>query len=804
MNTTSLQARYECAKQKMFCRYYEARLNPQQREAVCTTEGPLLVLAGAGSGKTTVLVRRIVHIIRYGKAYIANTAPIDVDEATVAAFEAAADMPVEQIEEILPAFISDPCPPWAVLAITFTNKAAKEIKERLAAALHDEEVAKEVWAGTFHSVCIRILHRYTAEAGYQPGFTIYDTDDQKRLVTQCMKELKIDDKMLPVRDVMHAIGRSKDRMESPADFAHGGNFRLKQIASVYELYQRRLQEQNALDFDDIIMKTVLLLQNYPEALAHYQRQFRYVLVDEFQDTNCAQLQLTELLSGGRRNLMVVGDDDQSIYRFRGATVENILQFDDHFPDAKVIKLEQNYRSTKRILDAANSIIAHNEARHAKSLWCDAAEGELISVYESENSTAEANYIIEKILDLVVQNKYRYRDIAVLYRLNELSRVLESSLIKAGVPYRVLGGQRFYDRKEIRDMIAYLQVICNFRDNQRLKRIVNEPKRAIGQSTVDAVEALAAAEHCSMYEIMERAALYPALSRSAGKLSAFTDMMSELRSTERSVSDLIQTVCDKTGYSEMLAAEGEPGQERMNHIEELVSAAKEYEARAEAPNLPEFLEEVALVSDVDKYDETADAAVLMTIHSAKGLEFPVVFLSGMEDGVFPGQRNFDHPEDMAEERRLAYVAVTRAKERLVVTHARERLLYGKTNYAKLSRFIREEVDAHLLKRENVSKKFQNEKGSQSTAFVRSGVGKGYTPSAEWNRPAAVSVQTKPRSGAASYGVKRLEAGTRVSHAAFGEGTVQSVKEMGGDYLYEVAFDSGVTKRLMATYAKLKAL
>ncbi len=804
MNISSLKARYECAKQKMFCRYYEARLNPQQREAVCTTEGPLLVLAGAGSGKTTVLVRRIVHIIRYGKAYMAKTAPEDVNEEIVAAMEAAADLPVEQIEEILPAFISEPCPPWAVLAITFTNKAAKEIKERLATALDDEAAAKEVWAGTFHSICIRILHRYTAEAGYQPGFTIYDTDDQKRLVTQCMRELNIDDKMLAVRDVMNTIGRAKDKMETPADFAHGGNFRLKQIAAVYELYQRRLAEQNALDFDDIIMKTVLLLQNNEEARIHYQRQFRYVLVDEFQDTNCAQLQLTELLSGGRRNLMVVGDDDQSIYRFRGATVENILQFDDHFPDAKVIKLEQNYRSTKRILDAANSVIAHNEARHAKALWCDAAEGELISVYEAEHSGAEAAYIIDKILDLVVKEKYRYRDIAVLYRLNELSRVLESAFIKAGVPYRVLGGQRFYDRKEIRDMIAYLQVICNFRDNQRLKRIVNEPKRAIGNNTVEAVEALAVAEHCSMYEIMERAALYPALSRSASKLTAFTDLINDLRSTPRSVSDLIQTVCDKTGYSAMLAAEGEPGQERMNHIEELVSAAKEYESRTETPYLHEFLEEVALVSDVDKYDETADAAVLMTIHSAKGLEFPVVFLAGMEDGVFPGQRNFDHPEDMAEERRLAYVAVTRAKERLMVTHARERLLYGKTNYAKLSRFIREEVDEHLLKRENIVKKKPVLDSGASTGFSQSGTGKGYARSAEWDRPAAVSAQSKSRSGAASYGVKRLEVGTRVLHAAFGEGVIKDVKEMGGDYLYEVAFDSGVTKRLMATYAKLKML
>ncbi len=784
-----------------------------------------MVLAGAGSGKTTVLVQRIVHLIRYGKAYHAKTAPADLNEETVLAMEDVATQSIEVIEEVLPVFISEPCPPWAVLAITFTNKAAKEIRERLSSALQDDEAAASVWAGTFHSVCVRILRRYTKEAGYQEGFTIYDTDDQKRLISQCMKELHIDEKLLSPRDVMSHISRAKDGLTEAKDFEDGGNYRLKQIGEIYRLYEKRLFANNALDFDDIIMRTVFLLQNSDEARAYYQHKFRYVLVDEFQDTNRAQLQLTELLSGGLRNLMVVGDDDQSIYRFRGATVENILQFDAHFPDAKVIKLEQNYRSTKRILEAANDIIAHNEARHDKSLWCDAAEGEPITVYGAPTPMEESSYIIDKCLQLVVEEKYRYRDIAILYRLNELSRTLESSFIKSGIPYRVLGGQRFFDRKEIRDMIAYMQVILNFRDNQRLKRILNEPKRQIGDATAEAVEALAAADACSMYEVMERAATYPVLSRAAARLTSFTDMMNGIRASFSSVSALIGELYTKSGYADMLRAEGEGGQERVRHIEELVSAAREYEERTEAPTLAGFLEEVALVSDVDKYDESADAVVLMTVHSAKGLEFPIVFLAGMEDGVFPGQKNMEFPDELAEERRLAYVAVTRARERLLVTFSKERMLYGQTRYARLSRFIREEVGEHLLRKEYADGAY----GQTDRAQAARGTGFGYggyngyngqygqgaqagvprkplPRSAEWDRTDAVSAAraaAKPRS-ASNYGLVRMEVGCRVSHDAFGKGTIVGVREMGGDYLYEVAFDSGEKKRLMATYARLRAI
>ena len=803
MPDQSLISRYECAKQALFCRYYEARLNPPQRRAVCTTEGPLLVLAGAGSGKTTVLIRRIVHLIRYGQAYSAPTAPQDVDEATVLALEAAADLPSADIETILPAFITKPCPPDCILAITFTNKAAKEIKERLQSALDDEETAKAVWTGTFHSVCLRILRRFSDEAGLGDNFTIYDTDDQKRLISDCIKELKIDEKVLSPRDALSAISRAKDRLQSPEEMLaeNEKNFRMKQIATVYRMYAERLTANNAVDFDDIIVKTVRLLQRSENALKFCQRKFRYVLVDEFQDTNPAQLVLTELLASGSNNLMVVGDDDQSIYRFRGATVENILSFSETFPKATVIKLEQNYRSTKHILAAANSIIAHNEARYAKELWCDAQDGEPITLYRARTAEEEAEYIIRRSVELVVKEKKQYRDIAVLYRLNELSRLLESSFIKSGIPYRVLGGQRFYDRKEIRDILAYLQLVNNTRDNQRLKRIINEPKRQIGATTVDAVEACAERDGCSMFEVMEHVTAYPELSRSAPRLSAFVNMINSFRERELAPSALIPVVFEESGYEAMLRAEGEISRERIDHINELVTAAVEYERRDETPTLAAFLEDVALVSDVDKYDEDANAVVLMTVHSAKGLEFPVVFIAGAEEGIFPGYRAFDHPEELPEERRLAYVAVTRAKERLFVTAAAERLLYGRTTYGELSRFFAKEVRAELIHREYDEKK--------RSAFGDRAVppqNKRYAPqpAAEWNRAAGVSAtQPKPRKTAADFGLHVFKEGDRVRHVVLGTGTVLQAKEMGGDCLYTVRFDSGVEKRLMATYAKLTA-
>ncbi len=791
---STLQERYLAAKRKLFRRYYEIKLNPPQREAVCTEKGPLLVLAGAGSGKTTVLVRRIVHLIRFGDAYGTDFVPYGIGEGEVAALEAAADgaSPAE-IAEILPEFIHDPCPPYAMLAITFTNKAAGEIRERLAAAFDDPTVSAEIWAGTFHSICVKLLRYHVEAAGYKSGFSIYDTDDQKRVVSDAMKALDIDDKFLPIKSVMHEIGNAKNTLTSPAEFEDHGDFRLKQIGKVYREYQKRLEAANALDFDDIIMKTVKLLEENSEIRERYQRKFRYVCIDEYQDTNYAQFRLSELLSGGYRNIMVVGDDDQSIYRFRGATVENILNFDKTYHDAKVIKLEQNYRSTKTVLEAANAVISHNSLRHDKRLWCDGAEGEKITVHRAETQNDEAIWVKDRIMSIVMKQRRRYRDIAILYRMNEMSRSLEGALAKSGIPYRILGGQRFYDRKEIRDMVAYLHIIANPDDNLRLLRIINEPKRKIGEATLSAVASIAEREGLSYSRVIEEASLYPELQKSAARLSEFAALLRSLRAEQTDVATLIRHIYEKSGYAEMLIAEGEVAKTRIDNIGELISAAAEYEKRAEDGTLVGFLEEVALVSDVDKYDENADAVVLMTIHSAKGLEFPIVFLPGLEEGIFPGIQSRDNPEELNEERRLAYVALTRAKEKIYISHTRERMMYGRTAYNPPSRFLKEEIPEALTERDGGAAR-------QSLGGYRSAP----KPSTEarlsgefLRRPANPTAVKRPPSGA----FIRFREGDRIRHAVFGVGQILSVKEMGGDLLYEVAFGGGVIKKLMATYAKL---
>ncbi len=789
------EERYLTAKRALFHRYYGAKLNDCQREAVCTENGPLLVLAGAGSGKTTVLVRRIVHLIRYGDAYSTDFVPSGLTEDTVLALErAAASAPLDTVEEILPEFIHAPCPPRAILAITFTNKAAGEIRDRLAAAFDDPAISSEIWAGTFHSICLRILRVHAAEAGYQPGFSIYDTDDTKRITSEIMKNLEIDEKYLPIKSVLHDISEAKDRLIGPEDFEDHGDFRRRQIAKVYAAYQKRLEEANAMDFDDIIRKTVLLLENHPEIAKRYQDKFRYVCIDEYQDTNYAQFRLSVLLGEGRRNIMVVGDDDQSIYRFRGATVANILNFDKTYPDAKVIKLEQNYRSTKNILAAANAVIAHNSERHDKTLWCAGEEGAKLSLHKCDTQIEEAVYIKEKIMETVVRERRRYRDMAILYRVNEMSRSLEGVLAKSGIPYRICGGQRFYDRKEIRDMIAYLHILANPNDNLRLTRIINEPKRKIGDSTIEAVAAIAAAEGRSMSAVLVDAARYPTLAKSAPRLLAFCELITELMMPTETLAEQINNVFEKTGYHAMLTAEGETGKTRIDNVGELISAAAEYEKRAgEEASLVGFLEEVALVSDVDKYDENADAVVLMTIHSAKGLEFPIVFLPGMEEGIFPGSQVNQDPGELNEERRLAYVAITRAKERIYITHTRERMIYGRTSINPLSRFVREEIPASLIENTTVERAKPAPERRSFSPMSRPEK----TLSQEFLRQ-----PTRPTgSPAATARPTRFAPGTRVRHPLFGAGKILAARDMGGDILYEVAFDSGSTKKLMATYAKL---
>lgn len=794
------KTRYLEAKRRLFDIVYGERLNPEQRQAVFTAKGPLLVLAGAGSGKTTVLVHRVGYLIKYGNAYFDETLPEDLSDGMIAALEAAASESPEVIREILPQFIKDPCPPWAVMAITFTNKAAREIRERLDESFADPAVTQQITAGTFHSVSVRILRRYGERLGYRPGFSIYDTDDKKRLLTMCMKDLGYDEKVLSVKAVANAVSMAKDRLETPEEFSMGADPRERDIRKIYARYQEKLMEFNAVDFDDIIMQTVRLLERDDEARAYYQNRYRYVLVDEYQDTNYAQFVLTKLLSDKYRNLMVVGDDDQSIYRFRGATVENILNFDKTYPDAKVVKLEQNYRSTESILDAANAVISHNGDRHEKKLWSERGRGEKIVLKEAEDQIAEGRYIVDRIIRGVAGGRH-YSDFAVLYRVNEMARSLEGAFTKSGIPYRILGGQRFYDKKEIRDMLAYLSLTDSTDDDLRLKRIINEPKRKIGAATVDAVESIARMNGMSMYTVMSRADEYVALSKSAEKLKGFVSLIDGLRAREMKPSERIEAIFEESGYRTALEAEGFEGEGRIDSVKEFVSAAAEYEARCEEnstePTLSGFLEEVSLVSDVDKYDESADAVVLMTVHSAKGLEFPVVFLAGMEDGVFPGAQNLGEREGMSEERRLAYVAITRAKEMLYITHAKSRMMYGKTAYNPLSVFVREEIPKELIE-EEIPKMPPPRTYSAPAGGVRR-----ETPHLSEEMRRRPDMAPRQRS-AGNFGIEKFAPGTRVLHPLLGEGVILFAKDMGGDVLYGVRFADGTEKKLMATFAKMKKL
>ncbi len=806
-----LKERYLAAKRRLFDKVYGARLNSEQCRAVFTAKGPLLVLAGAGSGKTTVLVNRIVYLIKYGNAYFADEVPEYLNLEMTLALEGAVSLSNEEIESILLDFISEPCPPWSVLAITFTNKAAKEIKDRLKRTFEGEKIPDDIWAGTFHSVCMRILRKYGDRLGYKDGFSIYDTDDKKRMISICMKELEIDEKRLAPRAVANAISMAKDKLLTPDEFEITNDPRTRDIRDIYRLYQKKLTEYNAVDFDDIIMKTVKLLEGDAEVRSYYQNKFKYVLVDEYQDTNYAQFVLTSLLSDKYRNIMVVGDDDQSIYRFRGATIENILNFDKTYPEATVVKLEQNYRSTENILAAANAIIANNDDRHDKKLWCDRGEGERITLREAADQNEEGRYIIEKIMHDVRSGERKYSDFAILYRVNELARSLETTFAKSGMPYRILGSMRFYDRKEIKDIAAYLTIINSPSDDLRLKRIINEPKRKIGGATVDAIEAIAKGEGVSMYSVISRAAEYTALQKSADRLLEFAKLIERIKASHTLPSELINAVFIDTGYRQMLHAEGFEGEGKIANVNELISAAVEYERRCNEnstePTLHGFLEEIALVSEVDKYDESADAVVLMTVHAAKGLEFPVVFLSGMEDGIFPSQQNMSEPAEMSEERRLAYVAITRAKEKLYITYTKNRTIYGRTNYALLSTFIRNEVPEHLIARD-IPRREPPRASRASFGMGRNQASprmQGPSLSGEFSRRPEISQTAKKgKSGAESFGVELLSVGTRVSHAIFGSGVIVMAKDMHGDVLYEVKFDTGITKKLMATYAKLKKI
>ncbi|MBR4296349.1 MAG: UvrD-helicase domain-containing protein [Clostridia bacterium] len=796
----NLEMRYIAAKRALFDKAYSS-LNEKQREAVFTTERPLLILAGAGSGKTTVLVKRIAFIIKYGNAYYSENVPRGLSEDQLRSLEAASELSIEEIEQLLPVFIESPCPPWQVLAITFTNKAANEIKARLASAFSaDTTIASDIWAGTFHSICMRILRKYGDRIGFTQGFTIYDTDDAKKLISSCMKRLNIDEKVLPIKTVMNEISRAKDKLITPEMFLAevGSDYRLKKISDIYTEYQKQLSGANALDFDDIIMQTVRILEEDREVCSYYQNRFKYVCVDEYQDTNRAQFVLTSLLSGGSRNLMVVGDDDQSIYKFRGATIENILDFDRTYSDAKVIKLEQNYRSTQNILDAANEVIKNNKGRKGKNLWTAKGEGEKIQLSRLDDQNLEARYIIDTVNRMVSRGDKSYKDFAVLYRVNAQSNNIERAFAKSGMPYRVLGGIRFSDRKEIKDIVAYLQLINNHSDRERLLRIINEPKRKIGPKAIECIIDIAEAERCSLFEVIKNADRYIALANYKTKLSEFAALIEDLTelSGKVSIDVLTKEVLERSGYRQMLVDAGEEEAERLENLEEFISNVIEYQQNNEEPTLTGFLEETALVADVDRYDETADAVVLMTIHSAKGLEFPIVFLPGLEDGIFPGMQSIFDPSELEEERRLAYVALTRAKERLFITHAKCRLLYGRTQYNPRSRFV-DEIPQTLIDD-------ATEQGIVANQFASVSQFYGTSPKIKPSVLREEVTINKQIFKKPSSNLPILSEGDRVSHMTFGEGEIISVKPMGADTLYEIIFDKVGTKRLMATYAKLKKL
>lgn len=776
-------------KRKAFQTYFSS-LNEQQQKAVFSVNGPVLVLAGAGSGKTTAIISRIVNMIYFGDGYAKADGFLPEEDAVWLQdyIDGKAETDVERLREIL-AIV--PIRPWNILAITFTNKAAGEMRARLASTL-GEEIAASVNASTFHSACVRILRRSITLLGYDSDFAIYDADDARRLMKNCLADMNVSEKQFPPRSVIQEISRAKDAMISPAEMLEdaGGDYRKMMIAKLYGVYQQHLRASNALDFDDIIYLTVELFRRFPEELAKYQYRFPYVLVDEYQDTNHAQYQLISLLTHASGNLCVVGDDDQSIYRFRGATIENILGFEEEFPQCTVIRLEQNYRSTQNILDAANSVIANNDGRKSKHLWTDAGAGEKITWYKAADESDESAYVSKKILENVKQGA-KYGDHAILYRMNAQSNMLERALVRSGVPYRIYGGTRFYDRKEIRDIIAYMSIVENPNDRVRFERIVNEPKRGIGDATLSLLQDITQDLHLSPLEVMRNADQYPVLSKKMNALKKFAVMWDELIEAERELplEKFLDVVLEKTGYRAALEQMGEEGTFRLENVEELKSSILTYQNEAEEPSLGGFLEEISLYTDVDKYEPEQDVVMLMTVHSAKGLEFQNVFLVGMEQGVFPGNRSLDSREDLEEERRLAYVALTRAKKKLTLTTAASRMLFGMTMRNLPSQFLTE-IDRQLIEQEASQRQSRRGISADKPESVQS-----------------ISLQrqmasAKPQKYKAEP--KEFHVGERVRHATFGDGTVLAITKMANDAMLEVGFDQVGTKRLMASHPKIKKL
>ena len=798
------------AARKRYIASQFSQLNNMQQEAVMTTEGPLLLLAGAGSGKTTVLINRIANIMRFGRASDSNEIPDTVDEEDVAFLESLGDEPSEHDRWRADSLCAvESALPWSIIAITFTNKAANELKERLSVLLGPE--AQDIWAMTFHSACCRILRRDIERMGYTRSFTIYDTTDSERIMKDIIKDMGLDDKTFPAKYVLAAISKEKDRMVSAEEMLdraeRSGDIRALHVARAYEKYQTRLKDNNALDFDDIIYVTVQLLLQNEDLRRHYQRKFRYVLVDEYQDTNHMQYLLTSLLAGGYENICVVGDDDQSIYRFRGATIENILNFEKQYRASRTIRLEQNYRSTQSILNAANAVISHNLGRKGKRLWTANGQGDPIIVYEANDEGAEGNYVAGQIIKL--SKGKNFKDYAILYRTNAQSNAIEQALKRArwvdsdnverhSIPYRVIGGTRFFDRAEIKDMVSYLCVINNRADDLRLKRIINNPPRGLGAKTIETAVRLAEAEGKSLYSVVSDPYSYAPLEKPAMKLmqfSALIEGLAELLNDGMSLPDFYDELLLRTGYADMLMSKDtEENKTRLENVRELKSSIHAYVENAEIPTLAGFLEEIALYTDIQEYNESDDAVVMMTMHSAKGLEFPHVFLVGFEDSLFPGRRAIDDPEEMEEERRLCYVAITRAKQSLTITYARQRMLYGRTAPAMVSRFLRE-VPADCMVKKGGIKPRQESYDPFGGGF---GEYNRYGMQPRWEQPKRSEINTYQKQTTTGAYLE-LNKGDMVKHAAFGRGMVLSVMKMGGDALLEIAFDDIGTKKLMAKTA-----
>lgn len=786
-----------------------SRMNDMQKQAVFCTEGPLLILAGAGSGKTTVVVNRIAQILRYGKAWDSSFVPEEVTDADVAACEAYLRGEAELDDEVRSHLSVSACPPWRVMAITFTNKAAGELKDRLCNMLG--EAGNDIWASTFHSSCARILRRHGERLGYSRHFTIYDSDDTKRLMKSVLKEMAVSEKIMAPRTALNEISHAKDSLVSPEEYARrsGGDFRLQMIAKAYIEYQKHLKANDAMDFDDLIVNTVKLFAECPDVLEEYADKFRYLMVDEYQDTNHAQYVLIKQLASKHGNLCVVGDDDQSIYKFRGATIENIMNFEETFPNAQVIRLEQNYRSTQNILDAANAVISNNMGRKGKTLWTSNGAGAKLHLISVENEQEEAQKIADKILEGVAKGR-RFSDYAVLYRMNSQSLALERTFAKSGIPHRIIGGTRFYERREIRDMLAYLSVINNPEDEIRLRRIINVPKRGIGDRSVDNAAQIGAQIGESVYSVLCHAWDFPALSRSSAKLLDFAGVMKKLvtfaEDESHSIADLYQEILDTTDYLMYLRSEDpDAAEDRIANVNELLSNIRRYEEENEEPTLSEFLEEIALLTDIDNYDADSDAAVMMTVHSAKGLEFPVVFLPGMEENIFPGMQSTYNPEEVEEERRLAYVAITRAKEELFVLHSESRMLFGMTQRNRISRFVTE-IPEELIQRESSRELLRHALAQQMAArAAQQNPGAAGTGKAAHRRP-SVDVATAGGFSAAAKPAasvrQHFKVGDTVTHRAFGTGLVVSATPMANDTLLEVSFDKVGTKKLFANFAKLK--